>query len=465
MPRRLLALFLPFVVALTLAPAGAAPAAAHPRFDLRQAPAERVAGPFRDGRGLEVVSANRVGPRQWRLVLSTPELAQPVRVVVLLPRGYRASSLRYPVLHLLHGTSGGATDWVKSGEVVRSTRGLPLVVVMPDGGYDGNGGSWWTDWVDQGTPLGKANWETFHIEQLVPWIDDNLRTVAKRHSRAIAGLSQGGFGAFSYAARHPDLFVSAGSFSGAPDIARHPLAQTAGSAVVGAIMTGLNGVQPFAPFGDPVVDAVIWKGHNPADLVSNLVSTDLQLWTARGTPGEHDEETPDPGAVGIETVTHMSTRFFAEAADAEGVPYRLTDYGDGTHTWPYWSQHLREYLPAMMRVFAEKRLRPARVGYRSIEQTWRQWGWQVANRRTTEHAWSALRRASRRGFTLVTGNEAVVRTPRWFRPGATYTVRYDGGTGPESIRAGRSGRLKIRVSPTADPLADSGAVKVIVRRR
>ena len=59
-------------------------------------------------------------------------------------------------------------------------------------------------------------WETFHIDQLIPWIDHNLRTVADRRGRAIAGLSQGGFCSMSYAARHPDLFGVALSFSGAP---------------------------------------------------------------------------------------------------------------------------------------------------------------------------------------------------------------------------------------------------------
>ena len=410
---RALRLLLPLAVVLTLAPVGTPPAPAVPVF-ARQTDAGRLTGPFRDGHGIEVVSAERVGGRQWRLELRTAELARPVRVVVLLPRGYERSSRRYPVLHLLHGTSGGATDWVENGGVVRSTRDLPLLVVMPDGGYDANGGSWWTDWVDQETPLGTANWETFHIEQLVPWVDDSLRTIRARHGRAIAGLSQGGFGAFGYAARHPDLFVSAASFSGAPDIARNPLARTAGAAAVGAIMTGLNGVQPFAPFGDPATDATVWRGHNPADLVQNLAATDLQLWTARGTPGEKDEGLPDPGAVGIETFTHLSTRFFADAADAAGVRYRLTDNGDGTHTWPYWSQHLREYLPAMLQVVSERRSRPARVRYRSIEKVWEQRGWRVANRRPAEHAWSALRGASRRGFTLVAAADAVVRTPRWF---------------------------------------------------
>lgn len=455
MTRRTAALLLPLLLALVAtlsilaapAPAAVQPAA-QPAAQAAVQPTERATGPFRDGRGIEVVSADRVGARQWRLVVRTAALARPVRVVVLLPRGYATSGRRYPVLHLLHGTSGGATDWVEQGGVVAATRDLPLVVVMPDGGYDGNGGSWWTDWVDQGTSLGAARWETFHVGQLVPWVDDNLRTVRARHARAIAGLSQGGFGAFSYAARHPDLFVAAGSFSGAPDIARNPLARTAGAAVVGGIMSGLNGVQPFAAFGDPLTDAVVWQGHNPADLVTNLRHTDLRLWTASGVPGEHEEGVPDAGAVAIEAITHLSTLFFAQAADAAGVRYRLVDQGAGTHTWPYWSRYLRAYLPRLMEVLGERRARPARVRHRAIERTWQQWGWRVATRRTADHAFSELRAAGRRGFTLV-GGEAVVRTPRVHRPGATYAVRYRGGSGPARVRADAAGRLTVHVRPGA----------------
>ncbi len=215
-----------------------------------------VIGDLTSSHGLTVSEVDRVDERLVRLTVASQELARPVRLTLLLPQGYTATTRRYPTLYLLHGTSGGADDWVQQGEAEDITAGFPMIVVMPDGGYDSNGGGWWTDWVDQDTALGVANWETFHIEQLVPWVDAHLRTRARRSQRAIAGLSQGGFGAMSYASRHPDLFVSAASFSGAPDIAKAPQARTLGAAVVGAIMTGLNGVQPHAPFGDPVLDAV-----------------------------------------------------------------------------------------------------------------------------------------------------------------------------------------------------------------
>ena len=94
-----------------------------------------------------------------------------------------------------------------------------MITVMPDIAINDGGGGWCTDW-----PNGAQSWETFHIDQLVPWVDSNLRTIPTRAGRAIAGLSQGGFCSMSYAARHPDLFSIALGYSGAPDIYYDPSA-------------------------------------------------------------------------------------------------------------------------------------------------------------------------------------------------------------------------------------------------
>lgn len=401
---------------------------------------------LRDAHGIEVLEATREG-RLVRAVVSTEALARPVRVNVLLPRGYDEQRRRWPSYLLFHGTSGGAEDWLDMGDVRRATRNRDLVTVMPDAGYDSNGGSWFTDWVDQATPLGAANWEEFHVEQLVPWVDANFRTIRDRSGRAIAGLSQGGFGAFSYAARHPDLFAAAASFSGAVDIARHPVAKSSGSAAVSGIMTGLNGVQPYAPFGDPVLEDVVWQGHNPASLVDNLRSTDLRLWTGNGEPGPLDDPAaPNPAGTGIEQFTYRSTLFFAEAADAEEVPYELVDYGAGTHTWPYWARDLREWLPGLERLLESRPAAPRTVSYRSIERRWAQWGWHVAVDRDALHAWSGLAAADRRGFTL-SGGPARVVTPAVHRPGTAYDVVHAGGSGPAAVVADRRGRLRLDVVP------------------
>jgi S-formylglutathione hydrolase FrmB len=401
---------------------------------------------LRDTHGVHVEHVTRAG-RLVQVEVTTKALQRPVRVNVLLPVGYDDTRHRYPSLYLFHGTSGGADDWLEMGSVRQATRSRDLVTVMPDAGYDSNGGSWFTDWLDQDTALGAARWETFHTRQLVPWVDANFRTVPDRSRRAIAGLSQGGFGSFSYAARHPDLFGAAASFSGAPDIARNPVAKTAASAVISGIMTGLNGVQPYAPFGDPTLDDIVWQGHNPATLVDNLRRTDLQLWAGNGEPGPYDDPAePNPAGTAIERFTYQSTTFFAEAATAEHVPYVLHDYGAGTHTWPYWARDLRQWLPHLERVLDGRRQDPGTISYRSIEPRWSQWGWRVVTDREERFSWSGLSGASREGFTLE-GGPATVTTPSRYQPGTTYTFDYTDGTGPAVVAADEHGRLRFTVRP------------------
>jgi len=134
------------------------------------------------------------------------------RVNVLLPIDYARSRRRYPVLYLLHGFTNSYASWAADTDLVHFARPFAMIIVMPDGGNgwyinDANGGQ---------------RWEDYHIHQLIPFIDSHYRTIATRSGRAIAGLSMGGFGALSYAARHPDLFSAAASFSGALDVEHLP---------------------------------------------------------------------------------------------------------------------------------------------------------------------------------------------------------------------------------------------------
>src|SRR3954447_12236657 len=307
---------------------------------------------FSDAGGIHVERVTRLDARQYDISVSTPALGRAVDVRVLVPADYGTSTDRYPVLYLLHGTSGRASDWVTSGDAEQATAGLPLIVVMPDAGFDGNGGGWFTNWVDTSTALGPSQWETFHVDQLIPWVDANLRTRAARDGRAIAGLSQGGFGSTTYAARHPDLFVSVASFSGAPDIDYNPLVAAGATIVIEATAFGLDGVQPEAMFGSRATNEINWQGHDPADLVTNLGNTDVWLYTATGAPGPYDPTPPELGAMGIEFLTHGSTISFVQRAQDQGVPVHLNDYEFGTHQFAYWARDLRDYLGPLMTMFA-----------------------------------------------------------------------------------------------------------------
>lgn len=374
------------------------------------APAHAVV--LHDAAGLDVATQGQLTSRLRSVTVKTKALPEPARVDLLLPEGYdRHPRRRYPVLYLFHGTSGGAHDWPQLGDAEKTTAGLPLVVVTPDIGLHGNGGGWCADWVS-----GKERWSTFHMNQLVPWVDANLRTRRSRGGRAIAGLSQGGFCSMSYAARRPDLFGTAFSYSGAPDIAESPEAAVGGGAVVGAIEVGLDGEPRNSIFGDPVADRENWRAHNPASLAGNLRDTRMFLFAGNGTPGPFDSNPVNPAATAIESVTWRSTHAFTERLDALGIPYSLDDYGAGTHTWPYWTRDLRESVEPLMASFADPARRPAKVTYTSGMDDFAVYGWRVRLTRDAQEL-VTLSDATCAGFSLSGTGTAVVRTPRCGRRG------------------------------------------------
>jgi S-formylglutathione hydrolase FrmB len=406
---------------------------------------------FEDAHGIDVLDVEQLDSRQYEVSVLTPALGRPVDVRVLVPEGYAAAdpttAAPLPVLYLFHGTSGRASDWVDAGDVVQTTADVPLIVVMPDAGFDGNGGGWFTNWVDQSTPLGPSQWETFHVDQLIPWIDANLRTVASREGRAVAGLSQGGFGSMTYAARHPDTYLSVASFSGAPDIDWNPAIAAGATAVIEGTQVGLNRAKPGAMFGPRATHEINWQGHDPATLANNLRGLDVWLYTASGLPGEHDGTQPNPAGSGIEGLTNASTMGFVERARQLGVPHHLVDYRYGTHSWAYWADDLRHYVPNAMAAFAEPAPAPPRIAYQSVEPTWSQWGWRVTLQRSSTQDWTTLSEAGRDGFTLTGVGHATVTTPALYPPGATARVTVTRGltTSTTTATADGSGRLQVAV--------------------
>jgi S-formylglutathione hydrolase FrmB len=392
-----------------------------------------------------VTDARRLDARLLELTVRTPALVAPTKVRVLLPNGYARSHRRYPVLYLLHGASDDFTSWTRSGDVVRATAGLPLIVVMPDGGR----GGWYADWRNGGRG-GPPRWETYHVEQLVGLVDRRFRTVAARRGRAIAGLSMGGFGALSYAARHPDRYASAASFSGGVDLNLQLGGQPAAKIAVDAT-SAQDGGAPGAIFGDYATENIRWRVHNPLDLAANLRGVGVTLRTGNGQPGG-----PLGGAEPdvIELATHEMSANVHRRLVALGFRHVWDDYGAGVHTWPYWAHDLRRTLPWLMRRFAHPAAPPALVSYRSIEPSYRVYGWRVGLRRPRVE-FSTLSRAGAGAFALSGSGRATVTTPPRYRPGGRYRVRV--ATVGRRLRADRGGWLRVDV-----PL---GARRTTVRAR
>jgi S-formylglutathione hydrolase FrmB len=145
----------------------------------------------------------------------SPAVDRRMKFDIVLPEDYYQSEKSYPVIYLLHGYMQNYTVWGRNLAAAFYARNLnDLILVLPDGGN-----SWFINYASSEAGQ-KNNWEDHIIEDIIGFVDDSFRTEAKREGRAIAGLSMGGFGAFAMALRHPELFVSMGSTSGALSHAR-----------------------------------------------------------------------------------------------------------------------------------------------------------------------------------------------------------------------------------------------------
>jgi S-formylglutathione hydrolase FrmB len=166
------------------------------------------------------------------VAFDSPAVGRTMKYNILLPRDYDASTKRYPVLYLLHGLTQNYTVWgLQNGAPFYTGLYDDLIVVMPDGGN-----SWYVNWSTSEAGQ-KNNWEDHIIRDVIGHVDWNYRTIARREGRAIAGLSMGGYGAITLGLRHPDLFISIGSTSGALEHARQIATRLRGTAPAAAPQT------------------------------------------------------------------------------------------------------------------------------------------------------------------------------------------------------------------------------------
>jgi S-formylglutathione hydrolase FrmB len=403
---------------------------------------------FANGDGLAVQTQISLDARLYALTMRTKALPGIVNVRILLPTGYASHPhRRYPVLYLFHGTSGTASDWTVKGNAEPATAGLPLIVVMPDIALNDGGGGYCTNFPD-----GTQNWTMFHIDELIPWVQANLRTLNTRSERAIAGLSQGGFCSFSYAARYPSLFGEALSFSGLLDIAQDLDARSAFLGIQAGTATGLDGgLAPDAFFGNPISDYLNYADHDPATLAANLRETRLYIYFGDGRPGPFDSPT-NPATIGagaIESYIHQVNLDLHSRLGQLGIAPAVYDpYGRGTHSWPYWNRDLTWSLPGLMGDFVHPAPTPAAFSFMSAAGRYSDFGWTVAlRRRAAEISTLAVRGA--RGFSLAGSGRATVTTAKLYRPGATYTVvlrRQGSSAQTVHLRCDAAGRLHLPVA-------------------
>lgn len=391
--------------------------------------------------GPQLLGRQQVTQRLQALRFRDPSIGE-ANVQILLPERYDPSGrTRYPVLYLLHGAASTSDSWISAGDAERITQGYPLIVVIPDGGYFG----FYADWWGYGIP-GAPQWETWHLDRMIPWIDAHYPTVARRDGRAIAGDSMGGLGTMHYAAKRPDLFTAAFSFSGAIDTSNYvapPIVEA---------LTALDGDHlPGGAFGLHALDEVRWRGHNPVDLAENLRGVMVTLDTGNGQP---DHPTLGAGGDPVEMAMYQMGATMHARLDAVGIRHTWDSYGPGCHCWLYWQRDLRLALPRMMDRFAHPVAAPSPFTYKTIDATWSMYGWTVAIDRPAVE-FSQLSEAGPNGFRLTGSGPAEVTTAPTFRPGQRIAaaIRDADGTHRRTLTADSRGRLTVTASlGPANPL-------------
>ena len=277
--------------------------------------------------GARIVAVDELTPRARDLTIDSPAVGV-VLVRLLVPQGLaQGSEDEYATLYLLHGGAGGYADWSQETTVEDMTASTELLVAMPAAAS-----SYLGAWLPDGGPEGRGgspNWETFHIEELPQLLERNF---GASDARAIAGLSLGGWGALMSAARHPEHFEAAASFSGALDL------ETSTAA--------------FPPLDEPLdsaremAEGMGWNESNPVNVVEDLDGVELYISYGNGEPGKLDDD--DRGVDPIETWIGQSNESFVAAMAEAGVDATINAYGEGTHSWPYWDRELGAALPLLL---------------------------------------------------------------------------------------------------------------------
>jgi S-formylglutathione hydrolase FrmB len=210
----------------------------------------------------------------------------PPRADILLPTGYNPRRA-YPLLVLLHGLQSDY-NWYAANGIKQIMAGLNAIVVMPEGAS-----GWYTDWWNNGQ-RGSPSWESYELNEVLPYVLRHYRIRPQRHYHAIAGISMGGLGATYLGGRLPGFFGTVASLSGFVDPQLYGYPASEGEPLTS--LAPLKGDWDFNAVEGPP-SGFYAAGHNSAALVDNLHHTRLFVATGTGTPTEPELQI---GAAGIE---------------------------------------------------------------------------------------------------------------------------------------------------------------------
>ena len=235
--------------------------------------------------------------------INSPSLGQDnYAFAVLLPTEYDTTTKRYPVLYLLHGGGQTHTAFPSRAWFTREAASREMIVVLPNGGRS---------FFANAAGLSGARYEDLIAKDLVEYVDTHYRTLATRESRAIAGISMGGFGWALSALHHPDLFGTVGPLSAPLASARADGPDAGSSRVV---------------FGAPGSEER--RARDPLTLVTQLVPATAPYFYV---------------ACGLDDSLLGASREFVRLLVTQNLPHRYVEVPGG-HTWNVWDGQLQAFF-------------------------------------------------------------------------------------------------------------------------
>jgi len=242
-------------------------------------------------------------------------LRRSVRYCALLPSSYDIDKARrYPVLYYLHGLGDNEQSLLNLGgwnlvENLREKNTIgEFLILAPEGGR-----SFFINSRDA-----RLRYEDFFIREFVPAMEAKFRARAGRASRAITGVSMGGYGALHMAMKYPQMFVAVSSHMGAL-IKQIPAALTDAR----DLGRGLNFLSEV--FGQPF-DRAFWDRNSPFTLARQ--ARGLSRLKIYFDCGDEDGFGFDAGTVA-----------FHELLKSRGVAHEFHIYPGG-HDWDFVSKHM-----------------------------------------------------------------------------------------------------------------------------
>lgn len=282
--------------------------------------------------GARVTAEQWLDARTVDLTVHSPAVGAAVQVRVLLPSGWAAQPTRtWPVLYLLQGAHDDYTSWTRETGIEAFTADKDVITVMPSAGPTGIPTKWWNN----GQP-GGADYETFQVTELMQLLQRGYRAGT---SRAVAGVSTGGYGALALAARHPGTFAAAASYSGILDTT-FPGIPTVVMAIVAR-----EGLNSLLLWGLPYLNGVQWQDNNPADRANGLRGTALYISQGSGLVGGSG----DPLGEGLESTLWPQAQAFALRLGLMGIPVTTHFYTGGVHNWSAWQGEFSRSWPMLAR--------------------------------------------------------------------------------------------------------------------